>query len=52
MTPRQLMGALKFAEADARREMGESLAIQAAAARGEPGKVKALQRELSSDRPV
>ncbi|WP_189521783.1 MULTISPECIES: hypothetical protein [unclassified Mesorhizobium] len=52
MTPRQLLGVLRFAEADAKREMGENLALQATAARAEAKAIMSALRELSSDRPA
>jgi hypothetical protein len=49
MTPRELAGALQFAEADARREAGEKLSLAASAARGEPRDLKKLIKDLTKD---
>lgn len=49
MTPRQIRGALTFAEKDARREAADNLALGAQASRGEPKTLKQIIRELTKD---
>lgn len=46
MTPRQIRGALTFAEKDARREAADNLALGAQASRGEPKELKRLIKDL------
>lgn len=49
MTPREIDGALHFAEIDARHERAETLAGGTMAARGEPKAVKKQLKELTKE---
>ncbi len=49
MTPREIAGALWFAEKDAQHEAGEQLALATSAARGEARAVKKQIKELTKD---
>jgi hypothetical protein len=49
MTPREIAGALYFAERRRRREAAEQLALGALAARGEPRALKKQIEDLQRD---